>query len=133
MTLLIDTSVWIDFTRSRSPPALKRLIVPYLLTADAVLADPIIFELLRYANDREVPLLEAQFGTMPILATPADLWSRAAVIGQGCRKAGITPGSLDLLIAAVAVHHDADLLTLDADFEAIAKVTKLRVKLLRRP
>ena len=31
MALLIDTSLWVDFTRAPSPQAIKRFIVPYLL------------------------------------------------------------------------------------------------------
>jgi hypothetical protein len=49
MTLLLDTSLWIDFTRARSSTALKQFIV----------------------------LLEAQFATLPTLPTPADLWPKA--------------------------------------------------------
>ena len=41
MTLLLDTSLWIDFTRARSPTALKQFIAP----------------------------LEAQFATLPTLPT----------------------------------------------------------------
>jgi predicted nucleic acid-binding protein len=45
----------------------------------------------------------------------------------------VTVGSLDLLIASVAVHHDAELITFDADFEQIATVATLRVTRLMRP
>jgi len=31
MTLLLDTSLWIDFTRTRGPVALKQCIAPYVL------------------------------------------------------------------------------------------------------
>ena len=48
MTLLLDNSLWIDFTRVRSPTALKQFNV----------------------------LLEAQFATLPTLPTPADLLPR---------------------------------------------------------
>ena len=41
--------------------------------------------------------------------------------------------SLDLLVAAVALHHNAVLVSFDADFEAITLVSELRLKRLRRP
>lgn len=41
--------------------------------------------------------------------------------------------SLDLLIAAIAVHHNTELVSFDADFEAIASVGALRVNRLTRP
>jgi predicted nucleic acid-binding protein len=130
---LIDSSVWIDFTRGRSLRALKQFIAPYILSADAALAEPIIFEVLRHAIDLEVRVIQAQFQTMPCLHTPDDLWTCAARLGQDCRKRGITASSLDLLIAAVAIHHDAELVTFDQDFQNIAKTCALRVKRLQKP
>jgi hypothetical protein len=55
MTLLLDTSLWIDFTRARSPAPLKQFIAPFVL-------------------DPEGRLLDAQFATFPTLSTPGDLW-----------------------------------------------------------
>lgn len=133
MPTLIDSSLWIDFTRTRSPKALKQFILPYILAPHAAVSEPIVFEVMRHATDREIPPLEAQFNTLPLLAAPVDLWKRAATLGQACRNAGVTAGSLDLLIATVAIHHDAELVTFDEDFQPIAQVCKLRLKLLCRP
>jgi predicted nucleic acid-binding protein len=41
--------------------------------------------------------------------------------------------SLDLLVAAVALHHNAELVSFDADFDAIASVSALRLNRLNRP
>ncbi|MCY2966441.1 MAG: hypothetical protein NT069_22885 [Planctomycetota bacterium] len=41
--LLIDTSLWFDFTRSRPPRTLKQFIAPFILDPDAHLAEPIAF------------------------------------------------------------------------------------------
>ena len=109
MTLLLDTSLWIDFTRARSPAPLKQFIAPFVL-------DP-----------------EAQFAALPTLPTPADLWQRAIVLGQACRQIGRNALSLDLLVAAVALHHNAVLVSFDTDFEAIASVSELRLQRLDRP
>jgi len=130
---LIDTSLWVDFARLRSPPALKRFIAPFILDASAHLAEPIAFELLRHATPAEDKQLRQQFQTMPILSTPASLWSDAAGLGQACRRKNLTISSLDLLIAAIAHHHGAEVLTFDGDFQKIAGVSSLRVKLLTRP
>jgi predicted nucleic acid-binding protein len=133
MTLLLDTSLWIDFTRTRSPVALKQCIAPYVLDPAAHLAEPVRFEVLRAARPEEARLLEAQFDTLPMLPTPADLWQQAINLGQACRQIGRTVLSLDLLIAAVALHHNAALVSFDADFEAIASVSALRLNRLTRP
>ena len=133
MTLLLDTSLWIDFTRTRSPTALKQLIAPFVLDPEAHLAEPVRFELLRSARPDETRQLEAQFATLPSLPTPADLWQRAINLGQACHAIGRTVLSLDLLVAAVALHHNAVLVSFDTDFDAIASVSELRLQRLERP
>jgi predicted nucleic acid-binding protein len=129
----VDASLWIDFTRTRSSRSLKDLISPYILDPDARLAEVVRFEVLRYASREESRQIEAQFQTIPMLATPSNLWTEAATLGQRCRQEGVSAGSLDLLIATVAIHHDAELITFDLDFERIAAVSALRVKWLARP
>jgi predicted nucleic acid-binding protein len=133
MARLIDTSLWIDLTRARSPRTLKDFIAPFVDAPDASLAEPIVFELLRNANDLEASQLAGHFENLPRLADPEDLWRRAAELGQNCRKNGITVGALDLLIAHVAIHYGAELVTFDSDFQSIASVSKLQVNLLHRP
>jgi predicted nucleic acid-binding protein len=133
MTLLLDTSLWIDFTRTRSPAPLKQFIAPFVLDPEAHLAEPVRFEMLRSARPDETRQLKAQFDTLPTLSTPADLWQRAIYLGQACRQIGQTVLSLDLLVAAVALHHNALLVSFDADFEAIASVSELRLQRLERP
>jgi predicted nucleic acid-binding protein len=133
MTLLLDTSLWIDFTRARSPAPLKQFIAPFVLDPEAHLAEPVRFEMLRSARPDETRQLKAQFDTLPTLSTPADLWQRAIDLGQACRQIGQTVLSLDLLVAAVALHHNALLVSFDADFETIASVSELRLQRLERP
>jgi predicted nucleic acid-binding protein len=130
---LIDASLWIDFTRARSPRPLKDFIASYILDPEACIAEPIAFEVLRYATADEQRLFNEHAPTMTVLPIPATLWSDATLLGQQCRDRGITPGSLDLLIATLALHHGADLVTFDADFEQIAGISALRVTHLRRP
>jgi predicted nucleic acid-binding protein len=133
MATLIDTSLWIDLTRARSPRALKAFVAPYVNDPEACLAEPIVFEVLRHATDDEAVQMTRQFETMPVLASPDDLWSRGIELGRACRRAGLTAGSIDLLIAAVALYHAAELVTFDADFQKLGDVTGLRVDLLKRP
>jgi len=130
--LLLDSSLWIEFTRRRTPLVLKQRIAPYVLDPLTHLAEPVVFELLRFATPQEVPQLEAQFATLPLLSTPAGLWEEAAILGQSCRAAGLTPLSLDLLIATIAIHHGATLVSFDRDFERMAAVSALQLQLLER-
>lgn len=133
MITLIDTSLWIDLTRPRSPARLKQFVVPYILHPTAHLAEPVTFEVLRHSAPSERKQLLQQFQTLPLLSTPASLWSLATELGQACRYRGHTVGSLDLLIACVVLAHQATIVTFDEDFRKIAAVSDLQVKLLHRP
>ncbi len=132
MARLIESSLWMDFTRRKSPVALKRLIEPWILDPSATLCEPVVFEILRHATQQERPLIEAQFSTYPLLPTPPKIWRRATELGQKCRCEGFNAGSLDLIIAAIAIHHDAEIVTFDSDFTTIANASPLRVRLLSR-
>lgn len=129
----MDSSLWIDLTRTRSPRTLKAFIASQLDDPEICIAEPIAYEVVRHADDAEVRLLTRQFETVPLLSTPAGLWSSGVQLGRACRQRGYTIGSLDLLIAAVAIHHNAEIITFDDDFEQIATVSPLRVTRLERP
>ena len=133
MARLIESSLWMGFIRSKSPLALKTLIQPWILDPLACLCGPIAFEVLRHATPQEQKWIKAQFETLPFLPTPDTLWRDATRLGQKCRATGFNAGSLDLIIAALSIHHNAELITFDADYLAIARVSKLRVHLLSRP
>jgi predicted nucleic acid-binding protein len=133
MAKLLDTNLWIDLTRARSSQAQKRLVSPYVLDPQACLAEPIVFEVLRNATEVETLELTSHFKTLPLLASPPDLWGNGVELGRSCRRIGVTPNSIDLLIAVVAIHHGAELVTFDAGFKDIARASELKVKLLKRP
>ncbi len=50
MARLIDSSLWVDFTRKKSPAHLKAAIHPWILDPAACLCEPIAFEVLRHAT-----------------------------------------------------------------------------------
>jgi predicted nucleic acid-binding protein len=130
MARLIETSLWIDFTRAKTPPARKLAIQPWILDPDACLCEPVAFEVLRHATAKESKFIEEQFDTLPLLPTPAALWRDAARLGRKCRDKGFNAGSLDLVIVALAMHHDAELITLDADYAGISRIVPFRLRLL---
>ena len=132
MVELIDTSVWIDLLRTATPKPLKEAAVEWIMQKEARLAEPVAFELLRYASDAEARAFEVRAATVPMLSTPADVWLRAGDLGRACRRQSNLVKAIDLLIAAVALHHDGMVVTYDTDYEKIAKASGLKVRLLKR-
>ena len=133
MGQVIDTCIWIDHLRKGTPDATRQLADAAMNATDALLCEPVRFELLYGASRRERPLLLRRLETMPLLPTPLPLWQEAATLATVACDAGLRVPSVDLLIAAVCIHHDETLTTFDAHFAKLATLSKLRVNLLVRP
>ena len=120
MLTIPDTTIWLPFLRRRTPPDQKRLVLPHLLAPSARLAEPIAFALLRHATPTEAEQMTARFAAMPTLATPPNLWTLAASLGQECRRTKLPIGAHELLLAAIALHHDAEIVTFNEDYRRVA-------------
>ena len=133
MGQLINASIWIDPLRKGTPEATRKIADAALNGAHALLCEPVRFELLYGASRKERPLLLRRLETMPLLHTPSRLWSEASRLAADACDAGLRVPSVDLLIAALCIHHHVALTTFDAHFGELGKLSKLRVKLLLRP
>lgn len=133
MAQLLDSSLWVALMRRGASQALKAMISTWALDEESVLAEPVIFELLRFASEAEAKGFGESSEGMTILTTPPDVWQRGWELGQACKRKGFVVEGIDLLIAAVAIHHDVSLVTFDGDFEKISKVAGLKVRLLKVP
>lgn len=119
--ILVDTSAWVEFFRDRGPIA--GLVDEALASGEAAMCGPIETELrrgLRSGQERRKVL--TLLGGCHWLSTPDDLWVEAGELGYALRRRGVTPKTLDLLIATYALAYNATLLTLDRDFRHMQKV-----------
>ena len=74
--------------------------------------------------ERQVQQLLNSFGLTP--CDPVADFAGAAQVYRRCRAAGVTPRTMvDCMIANIAIRTDAQLLTADRDFEAMATVVPL--------
>jgi tRNA(fMet)-specific endonuclease VapC len=116
--ILIDTSAWIEFFRGRDPIA--SLVDGALQHNEAALCGPVATELRRGLRDgRERKNVLDLLTGCHFLAQPPELWVEAGELGFMLRRRGVTPKTLDLLIAVHALSHSAELLTTDKDFTAM--------------
>ena len=118
--ILVDTSAWIEFFRGRDPMA--ALVDDTLAANDAAICGPIETELRRgLLNNKErkriLPLLQG----CHTLSEPESLWLDAGELGFQLRRRGITPKTLDLLIATYALKSSCAILTTDSDFHLMKK------------
>jgi predicted nucleic acid-binding protein len=133
MECLIDTCVWIDHLRPGTPEKIRQLTYEVLNRQEAVVCEPVWFELLRQSPKSERTGIEKRLLTFPMLTTLTDLWRKATTFGQQCRDAGVNAGVTDLIIATLCWHHKAALVTFDRRFLLLAGVIGFEAELLQRP
>ena len=130
MTVLVDTSTWVEFLRGTGS-AHNRWI------RDAIRAgtplgwtEPILYELTAGARGRRRgEELRALLLRGPLLAVQGmQDWEDAAHLYRSARAKGLTVrSSMDCLIAVVALRTGSRLLAVDRDFDALAQVSGLEL------
>jgi predicted nucleic acid-binding protein len=131
MSLLVDTSVWslaLRRDREQDSPAVDELLRA-LGGSEIVLTTGLILqELLQgFVPDRARARIIERFASMPIVEPDRDDYIAAADIRNTCRRSGVQLGTVDALIARLAIRHDHTLLTSDRDFEHAAPHIHLRL------
>ena len=128
--ILIDTSAFIEFlnhTGSKEDRILERFIQGGEDIALPVIAVTEILQGIR--DDREHDEVKGSLLTFP-LATLDNEASYVAAAGlyRKCRKKGYAiRNTIDVLIAQIAIERKIPLLHRDGDFEAIARVSELKI------
>ena len=123
---LADSSIIIESIRpSGCANAVKR--VRDLATADRLAVwDVVVGEVLIGARtERAYQKIYDLLLGFESLATPDDVWQRAARVGFDLRRKGVTVPLTDLAIAVVAIEHEVPLVHMDKHFELIAQVCDL--------
>ncbi|HEY9565120.1 MAG TPA: PIN domain nuclease [Nocardioides sp.] len=129
MTVLADTSAWVEFDRatgSRTHLRLRELIQ----LGEVATTEPIQMEVLAGARSqtRELDLRRMLNGIAWLPCEPATDFDAAQRIYRTCRRGGITPrGLIDCLIAAIALRTQSAVLAHDADFARLAAVIDMRL------
>jgi predicted nucleic acid-binding protein len=131
VTVLVDTSAWVEYLRGTGSP--HNVYLREAIRSDTPLAwtEPVLYELT--AGDgsaQRVEELRALLLRGPMLAI-AGLhdWEDAAQLYRTARSRGSTVrSSIDCLIAAVAIRTEHPLLTVDRDFDALAEVSELVIE-----
>lgn len=88
----------------------------------------VLLELLRgFIPTRAQERILTDLAPLALIEPTRDDYAAVARLANTCRRAGIQLGSVDALIAQVAIINDLELLRTDRDFENASKVVALRV------
>ena len=122
--IVADTSEWVEYLAGR-PAAL----LDHALAAGLVVVPPIVVaELLsgaRSVKDREK--LEHVLRDLAMPVADFDHWARVGALRASLRGHGLNVSTPDAHVAQCALDQDALLLTRDAVFSKIARLTPLRL------
>lgn len=133
METLIDTSVWVDFFHPKTPVGVRRLAREYILRSDATICEPIQAEIFHGMPDHHADRVQQHLATIPMLPTPSNLWREVISVIRACTRRGSPIGTMDALIAVIALEHGARIVTFDRDFQTLNKHCGVKVEWLPRP
>ena len=131
MRVLVDTSVWSLALRKGGPalhPSVERLTALLRRGEDVFLLGIILQEVLQgFRSERTADRLHRRLEPFELLPLERRNYVAAARLRRRCISRGVTPSTIDSLIASAAIAHRCRLLTADEDFQHISRVTTLRV------
>ena len=126
---VVDTSVWIDLFAGRDSPHVAVLESLIEHRDNICLCGKILTEVLQgIRDDREYSETESILANLIFLPMTRETFLLAASIYRALRARGITiRNSVDCMIAAVCIEHNARLLHNDRDFDLLAAHAGLEV------
>ena len=123
--VLVDTSSWIETLRTGGNAAVRQRVSALVLDGEAAWCDMVRLELwngVRGGREiRELTELEDVIVSLPI---DQSVWDRAVALSRRARSQGLTVQAPDLVIAATAQRHRADVDSID---EHVARLMKLDI------
>jgi len=131
VNVLVDTSVWsLAFRRDTPPdtPEMKTLL-RCLERQDILFTTGIILqELLQgFRGPKQRERLIEQFFNLPLIVPDLTDHIAAAELQTTCRQKGVQVGTIDALLAQLAMVNKLELLTSDRDFTLISRHLPLRI------
>jgi predicted nucleic acid-binding protein len=118
---LVDTSCWVHQIRASGDAAVRSRVEALLTSGSAAWCPQVRLELWAGArSDHDRKLLRDYEQVLPDLPITDPVWRLACDLGDRARRAGVTTGAGDLLIAACARVHSVAFEHADADFDRLA-------------
>ncbi|MBI4372098.1 MAG: PIN domain nuclease [Candidatus Omnitrophica bacterium] len=125
---MVDSSVWIAYLNPRTSEVdsiVESLIRP---VNQAVITGIVFQEVLQgIRNEKSYHLVASLIGRLPLLEPEKKTYLKATQIFRETVSKGKSCTTVDALIAALAIQYGIRLLTLDRDFQTIAKHSDLKL------
>lgn len=116
--ILADTSVWIEFFKSRSVigDRLEALIIENSVWSCGV----VMFELLQgVKSEAEKSVILDTLSNLSYVEMSPSLWQKSATLAASLKKKGITLPLTDIFISSIALEYNLSIFTLDKHFRQV--------------
>jgi predicted nucleic acid-binding protein len=131
LSLFVDTSVWSLALRRDAPapmPEVRELTRAIEAGEPLMTTGLILQELLQgFSGPRNRTAIIDRFSTLPLLVPDRQDHVEAAELRNLCRRGGIQVGTIDALLAQLCLRHELTMLTADRDFDAVSRLSPLKV------
>jgi predicted nucleic acid-binding protein len=131
VNVLVDTSVWSLALRRDAPPDIKEieLLTRCIQREDVLFTTGLIIqELLQgFRGPKQRDRILEHFSSLPLIIPDLTDHIEAASLQMTCRRKGVQIGTIDALLAQLAIEHDLEFLTADRDFSLMARYMPLRL------
>ena len=124
VSVVVDTSVWIDYFRAGRAIDIDRLLADGLVILAPVVAAEILSAPLTRAERRD---LTALLSSLPLHDTPLSHWVSVGELRARLAKSGLAVSTPDAHVAQCALDVDALLWSRDAVFSRISERSPLRL------
>ena len=131
MRLLVDTSVWSLALRrdARSDVPEVGLLLRALEGESEVYTTGLVLqELLQgFSGPTARDAILTKFASLPVIVPEVKDHADAATLRNLCRRNGVQVGTIDALIASLAIRFELTLLTTDGDFEHLSRYADINL------
>ena len=122
-TILVDSSIWIDYFRSGVGQSFD-MIEHYIDTNSIVISGIIELEILQGARKKEYNLIMDLFSALPYIETSRDDFLYAGELLRSLREQGITIPATDGIIAAQCLRRNIFLMSTDHHFDYVKSLKR---------
>ena len=128
MKVLVDTSVWSQALRRKTPNDVSKKLIELILTSQVVMIGPVRQELLSGISDEKLfNNLKSKLEPFDDLSITTSDYETAAQFFNICRSHGVRGSHVDFLICAVAANNNLHIFSIDQDFERFALHLPIRL------
>ena len=129
MKVLVDTCIWSQVLRHRSPDAdLAKKLRELIQNSRVAIIGPIRQELLSgISQSKQFNELKETLSAFEDVPLNTEHYEKAAELCNICRRKGVQGSTIDFLICAVAIMENLVIFTIDKDFENYKKYLPLKL------